>query len=188
MLLIVDKRTGMWGYGELWFTYADKEPQDINLDELDVVTRDKVNQAIAQGKLVKVDTEGNIIRVPNEPRRPIPNPVVSSPVVEDPVLQGLPPVLVRKLTDLLKSGVTTLRKEIPLLKGYQMLNAALHIERNNKNRKTVIELLEKRLVEGGNTNAYIDLIEEEDIETVTFNIEDLVVESEEEEVALNIEE
>ncbi|MHA2067228.1 MAG: hypothetical protein ACXABY_22905, partial [Candidatus Thorarchaeota archaeon] len=61
MLLRVSKKVGMWGFGPLWFTFADPEPQKIDLTELDELTRDKVNLAIAQGALIQIDKEGESV-------------------------------------------------------------------------------------------------------------------------------
>ena len=35
MLVQVSQKAGMWGFGPLWFTFADPKPQDIDFKELD---------------------------------------------------------------------------------------------------------------------------------------------------------
>jgi len=183
MLVRVSQRAGMWGFGPLWFTFADPKPQEINPAELDGLTRDKVNLAIAQGTLIEVDEKGNKIVVLKKVEQAVQQPIVNCQEVL--VKPQVSPVIARKLSELLKNGVTTLRREICFIKSPQMLDAALQLEKQNKNRKTVIGLLEKAIEKmGGNkkmgrNEIYDDLIEEEDIETVTFSVEDIILESQE---------
>lgn len=177
MLLRVSKKVGMWGFGPLWFTFADPKPQEVDLTELDESTRDKVNLAIAQGILIQLNDKGEPIGVPGRQTQMVQLPVVNE------IPAGIPrvsPVIARKLTELLKNGVTTLRREIPLIKSHQMLSAALQFEGDNKNRKTIIALLKKAIEKTGSIRMYDDLIKDEDIETVTFKVEDMVLESKEE--------
>jgi hypothetical protein len=164
----------MWGFGPLWFTFADPTPQDIDLTELDDTTRDRINMAIAQGALIHVDKSGEPVNIPGKQTQAVQRPVVDKTVITTPQVS---PVIARKLNELLKNGVTTLRREIPLIKSHQMLSAALQFEKENKNRKTVVALLEKAIEKTGSIRMYDDLIKDEDVETVTFKVEDMVLES-----------
>jgi hypothetical protein len=177
MLLRVSKKAGMWGFGPLWFTFADPKPQHIDLTELDETTRDKVNLAIAQGALIRVDESGEPVSIQGKQTQVVQRPVVDEVAVTTPQVS---PVIARKLTELLKNGVTTLRREIPLIKSHQMLSAALQFEKDNKNRKTVIALFEKVIEKTGSIRMYDDLIKDEDVETVTFKVENMVLESKDE--------
>jgi hypothetical protein len=178
MKLQVSKKVGMWGFGPLWFTFADPKPQDINLSELDEQTREKVNIAVAQGILIQINQDGELIGVPKKKKiQTVQCPVVNEAVTHTP---QIPPVIERKLTELLKSGVTTLRREIPLIKSHQTLSAALYLEKQGKSRKTVMALLEKIIEKTGNIKIYDDLIKDEDVEVIKFKIEEMVLESKEE--------
>ena len=181
MLLRVSKRAGMWGYCPFWFTFADPKPQKIDLTELDELTRDKINLAIAQGALLQVDESGEPLKIARKQTQAVQRPVVNEAqtgTVE------VSPVIARKLSELLKNGVTTLRREIPLIKSYQMLSTTLQFEKENKNRKTVIALLQKAIEKIGNVKMYDDLIKDEEVETVVFKIEDMILESSDESVVV----
>jgi hypothetical protein len=178
MLLRVSKKVGMWGFGPLWFTFADPKPQNIDFTELDELTQKKVNLAITQGVLIQIDKKGEPVVIPSRKQtHTVQRPIVNEIAIEVPQVS---PVIARKLTELLKNGVTTLRREIPLIKSHQMLSTALQFEKENKNRKTVITLFEKAIEKTGSIKMYDDLIKDEDVETVKFKIENMVLESEEE--------
>jgi hypothetical protein len=66
-----------------------------------------------------------------------------------------------------------------------MLSAALQFEKENKNRKTVVALLEKAIEKTGSIRMYDDLIKDEDVETVTFKVEDMVLESKDETIEVD---
>ena len=177
MLLRVSKKVGMWGFDSLWFTFADPQPQDINLTEFDQRTQDAINLAIAQGALLKVDKNGDALKVPRKQTQTVQRPIVNKPIA---VMPQVSSVIIRKLTELLKNGVTTLRREIPLIKSQPMLSATLRLERENKNRKTVKALLKKMIEKTGSIMMYDDLIKEEEIEVVTFDTNNMVLKAEEE--------
>ena len=177
MLLRVSKKAGIWGFDSLWFTFADSKPQDIDLNEFDERTQDAVNLAIAQGALLKVNENGEILDVPRKQTQTVQRSIVNESAPSAPQVS---PVIARKLTELLKGGVTTLRREIPLIKSQPILSAALQFETENKNRKTVKELLKKMIVKTGSIMMYDDLIQEEEMETVKFKMNDLIVETQEE--------
>lgn len=177
MLLCISKKAGMWGYGPLWFTFADSHPQDITLSEFDELTQDAINNAISQGILLKVDKNGKMLEAPKSQVPAVQRPIISEPTISAPQVS---PVIARKLNELLKNGVTTLRREIPQIRGQLVLSAALQLERGNKNRKTVKALLKKMIQKTGSIRMYDDLIKEEEVETVRFDISDIVLESQEE--------
>ncbi len=184
MFLRVSKKVGMWGFGPLWFTFADPKPQKIDLTELDELTQDKVKLAMAQGVLIRTDRKGEPIQEQRPQAQPVQHPIVDEVVTLVPVIS---PVIARKLTELLKNGVTTLRREIPRILSRANLNAALQFEKEGKNRKTVIALLEKTIGKTKDiTLQYDDLIKDEDIEVVTFKVEDMVLETKDEVVEVEL--
>jgi len=185
MLLRVSKKVGMWGYGCLWFTFADPRPQNINLDELDETTRDKVNAALRDGILEQTDKVGNTVSAKVEPVTPT---SISRPVFDKTQLTygaQVSPVIAKKLGDLLKNGVTTLRKEISSVKSQQMLSALLEMEKNDKNRKTVVAMILKEIDKTPSLQKYDDLIEEEEVEVIKFNMENLIVPDIDEEITID---
>jgi len=184
MLLQVSRKIGMWGFGPLWFTFADK-PQQIDLDELDDLTKDRVLAAVSQGVLQNSDQDQKV-------KETIPL-VQKAEVIQTPIVTAVThqastsvsPVIEHRLKQLLKNGVTTLRREIPLIKSVHMLGTMLRFEEETKNRKTVLVLLRKSLEKTGSVESYDSLIEEEEGEEIKFDMSDLIVETESIEVQVD---
>lgn len=180
MLLIVDPKRTIWGYKEeLWFTYVDG-PKKVVLSTLSQGAQQAVSRAIGKGALIEVDQNGKSIRKGVQK--------LQQPLVEDsdPTgLQGVPHFMVEKLKELLENGVTSLRREISLVKSAHQIAALISLERSGKNRKTVLKLLDDQMEKttdlnnprllNGNMNMYDVLIKEEEGETVEFNTSGLSV-------------
>ena len=176
MYIRVNNKVGMWGFGPLWLTFADDYPTEIINEELDADTRNAVKAALASGVLQEVSESGEPI-----PRVTSVVPKVQVAVVTAGTNQDeyVPPNIQSQLVKLLKNSVTTLRREIALIRNPQFLTFAITIEKADKNRKTVLSLLEAQLQKTGSVskacNMYDALVKDEEVEEIKIQIADKVV-------------
>lgn len=178
-LLRVSKRTGIWGYGKYWLTLADAKPQIVDFDKLSDDEREVFLAAIATDQLEEFDDNDKKIR-----KQIIPQEEVQQPVT---FATGATSMFENKLLDILEHGINTVRREIDLMKNSNMLSAMLQLEKEGKNRKTALSLIQKQIkklnkVCGARMDMYDEFVEEETGETITINMEDMVVYSTEKEV------
>lgn len=187
MLLRVDPKRMFWGYDGFWLTVDDPEPQEIDLDSLGKKTKEKFVLALDQGVLMEIDQKGNSVkrkRIRSKMDRQATTPIVSdeqdfaSPIQIDPVIE-------KKLHNILAGGVTSIKREVALIENAQFLSVAVGLEKEGKNRKTVVNLLKKQMekakdysnpLRGNGVNLYDPLIEEEkgkdvEIEMQKYNVE-----------------
>lgn len=180
MLLIVAPKRALWGYQEeLWFSYLDS-PKEITLTALSPGAQQAVSRAIGKGALIEVDKNGKPVR---KALQKLQLPLVDNP--EPDGLQGVPHFLAEKLKELLENGVTSLKREIPLVQSAVQVAALIALERCGKNRKTVLSLLDVQLTKTGDLSSarqlsgsmsmYDSLIEEEAGETVEFDTQSIEV-------------
>ena len=96
------------------------------------------------------------------------------------------PVIERKLRNILDGGVTSINREVALIKNAQFLSVAVGLEKENKNRKTVVGLLKKQMekaqdysnpLKDNGANIYDPLVEEEEGEEVKIEMQKYNVES-----------
>jgi len=193
MLIRVNPKVGIWGYFSkenpnyrLWITLADPKPQEINVQGLPGDLAKAVEVALRTKVLLEVKETGEKVK---EASQVAPGAQeVKQTIKED------NPALKIKAKELLKSGVASIRREVALIEDPMLLSIAISIERKGKARKTVKEILEKKLekcpslssskVLASTTRArcpssiYDHLIEEEEEEQVVFEKSNLVVKSE----------
>jgi hypothetical protein len=171
MLLRVDPKTAIWGFGEdLWFTVADPKPQDVDIEGLPEAVRDAVLGALRTGALFEVDLNGDKVETaPLKPQEASPTPAATEREFSiKPVGLDIRPKVEEQIKKVLSGGVTSIRREVSRIKSSLFLTAAIILEKQGKNRKTVISLLEKQLlaIPSGTYMGY-DVTEEEG-ETVTI--------------------
>lgn len=175
MYLRVSPQTGMWGFGdELWFTFADPEPQEVDYDALDADSQNAVDLALANGQLHQFDENGKKIKARR--RYSIQTPIAVEPVKTD-VKAQIAPSQLNGLKQLLKGGVTSIRRQVALIKTPSVLRAAIELEDEGKKRSTVSKLLKGQLKKvdvrrtSTSMNPYDALVKEEIGETITFQVE-----------------
>lgn len=183
MLLRVDKRVGMWGYGNFWITFADKYPISVDLDRLQPETRDKIIQCLNRGVLFEVDeTDNRIVRQVTTPiviQRPVvtvPDEASAQSEIVLPVAQKL------AIIQLLETGVRQIKVAISENNNILQLMFAVEHEKANKKRSTVLSILTKRLEQLApkssltqRINPYEAMIVDDEPEVIKVNMADLVV-------------
>lgn len=173
-LLRVSTKTGMWGNAGYWFTFADLEPQEVDFEQLSDIERETFNLAIRNKELEEFDSNGKKVKVKN--------PSVAKPVQPQTKAIHAVPMLEKRLMNILKGGVNSVRREVDLMKSVHMLGVLLQLEEEGKKRKTVVALIKKKIgklgsvVQNGKT-MYDYLIEESDEEVIKIQPEDIVVRS-----------
>jgi hypothetical protein len=182
MLLRVSPVAGIWGFKskedpdyELWFTLADPKPQDISVEELPQDMRNAVAGALRTKALIEVNENGEVLE---EAHTKVLRPAVNE--------LGVNPVIEHRAKELLKGGVSSVRREVSVITNSLLLSTAIAVEKQGKNRKTVIGLLEKQLVKATDLSnptrmggMYSNLIEEEEGEIIECPVQGLAVEEEE---------
>jgi len=179
MFVKVSPKQGMWGYNHLWFTFADPQPHEIDLESLDSQTAEKVQMALDVGTLLEVGADGQ--RVEKEQAvYPVEKPIVPvTPIVTESVDSSeIAPGLRNRAKDMLNNGVATLRREIMLQRNRPLLASAMEEERKGKNRKTVVDLLEKQINKINavrpSADMYHSLVTDEEDGELVFKMEDLM--------------
>ena len=188
MLLRVDPKRMFWGYDGFWVTSDDVDPQEINLDNMGSETKEKFTAALDEGILVEVDKDDKPIKrkkTRSKAKKEALTPVVSDEEAFVPAVQ-VDPVIERKLRNILDGGVTSIKREVALIKNAQFLSVAVGLEKENKNRKTVVGLLKKQMekaqdysnpLKDNGANIYDPLVEEEEGEEVKIEMQKYNVES-----------
>jgi len=197
MLLRVNKRIGMWGFGEVWFTFADQHSKDIDIDSLHVDTKNRILGAINKGILFEVDENDNPVIKQAVVMPPV-KPVVVAPATPEVEIR-LSPVQKAEVAKVLELGVRQIRAVLGKSNSVQQLMFAIEYENTNKKRTTVIKILQTRISQlapttslGGTLNPYDVMITDEKQEVITVKLADLVVlvndDEEQEEVVTETEE
>lgn len=171
--LKVSKRRTYWGYEDLWLTSMDPKPREVDIDDLTLEAREAILTSLQAGDLIEVDENGEEKEIAMGEKEPI-----------KPISLDISPVIEVKAKELLKGGVTSIKREVAYSRNPLLLSAASTLERANKKpRKTVISILEKRLLAlsgGGERFDYLPFLETEKGETVTLKRGDSIVLEEEE--------
>jgi len=177
MLLRVNQSASFWGYGSLWFTFADPEPQNIDLSTLPADTVAQVKAAIRQGILIDMEAFYKPPKANTASAVPVVSMGADSPSDE------IPPMLVGRIENLLKGTVATIKREVALIKNPKLLALARDLETASKARSMVIEAIEKRLevvlsspaaLRGGR-NPYDDAVVESEVETIKIGTAEIGV-------------
>jgi len=176
----------MWGdpARTVWVTNADKEPTEIDFSLLSKQTADAVKQALALGILVETDNFGKVLKAEKVKTSPFAGKqdlLEKNQTFEEKVEQGELGVstdIYQKAKKIVKSGLSTIRREIEQLGNVQLLRVCIELEKKNKNRKTVLALFEAQLIKAkdlnnpANLNFYESIIEETEEKIVTFSPEE----------------
>jgi len=126
MLLKVNPKTAFWGYGPYWFTFADPQPHEVNVDGLPSEVREHIIAALHRRDLIEVTAD-------------------SKPVSGKLPVMMTDDVNTRRAKLLLKGGVNTVRREVSLIKDASYLSVLLSCEKASSNRKTIVSLIEKQI-------------------------------------------
>ena len=175
MYIRVTPRQGMWGYGPLWLTFADKTPQFIELDLVEQDLRVAISNAILAGQVMETDEDGNLIKKQENKASPI------QPIKESPLACNRN-MLEFKAIEMLKLGVNKIRKQLDDIKSIEFFEMLLRFEKENGKRKTVINMVEKYIYKltapldiNRLTNVYDALIKESDVEELKCPVADKVL-------------
>jgi len=180
MLIRVSSSVGVWGFHsetdsdyELWFTHADPKPQEINVDELPVDMARALLEALHARTLIEVNERG----------REVLQETYSLQALRPAVAElGISPGLQIKAKKLLSGGVSSVRREVAMQDDALLLSTASAVEKSQKNRKTVIDLLERQLVKSAHLRAV--KLDKSSTKLETAYAIDIEEETEEEEVVI----
>ena len=167
--LKVTKKRTYWGFEDIWLTSMDSNPREVKIEDLSADSREAVLRGLQMGDLIETDEDGEEIEVEEgETITPARNTSLD-----------ISPAILSKAKDLLKEGVTSVKREIAFCKMPLLLSTALSLEQGKKKpRKTVISFLEKRLLAlsgGADRFDYMPLLEEDEGEKIVLKREDVIL-------------
>ena len=171
MFLKVSQKRVYWGHDELWFTSMDLKPHEVTIDDLTVETRDAILDALQLGDLIETDENGKRVEDVTD--------AVGEIKKSKPVSLNISPMIEGKAKELLKGGITSIKREVAYARHPLFLSAALNFEKGKKKpRKTVVSLLEKRLLAlagGAERVDYMPDLEIEKGEEIVLKRSDMVL-------------
>ncbi len=187
MYIKVTPRQGMWGYGPVWLTFADKIAQFIELDSVEQDLKIAISNAILAGQLMETDEDGNLLKKQENKVLPI------QPIKESPLACNRS-MLEFKAIEMLKLGVNKIRKQLDDIKSIDFFEMLLRLEKENGKRKTVINMVEKCIYKltapldiNRLTNVYDSLIKESDVEELKCPVaEKMLIQNQQEIVKIEV--
>jgi hypothetical protein len=186
--LRVSSRTGMWGVGHIWLTCSDPSPYQADYSELSKEIISLIEVAIHDGRIFDVSSDEPTAQ-PRNIVAPVQAPVVvvvpEDSISADPYY-GLSPVVHDQVRQLLKKTVAKIKVEGNSFILSKILSAAIAMEQDSKNRKTVVSFFDKKLSKSidlsegltAGVTMYDNMVTEEDVETYKFKVENLKVNEE----------
>jgi len=172
MFLAVTKKRTYWGFEDIWLTYTDSKPREVMIEDLSADTREAVLRGLQSGDLIETDQDGKEIEVEEVTVGETMTPRKKTSL-------DVSPAVLSKAKDLLKEGVTSIKREIAFCKMPLLLSTSLRLEQGKKKpRKTVISFLEKRLLAlsgGAERFDYTPDLEVEEGEKIVLKRNDMVL-------------
>jgi len=150
MLLKVSPKTAIWGIDNLWFTLADKEPHEIDLDQFSDKSKEIINKAIKTGELLVVSDKQSVQIVEN-----------------------------LDFLSILNGSTTSIKREVSLIKDINKLTKLTEHETKNKNRTTVLKAINNQLGKLLPTSSYDLMVLDTESKTVTITRANPMIISEE---------